>query len=547
MRNKATIYICGLLVSLLLASSCQLDEFDMNDLSEEKEIGQGWAAPLIKGELSTQDLLETFDSTNAINSEADGLLYLVYKDSLYSRTAKDEVELPNQDYFDLLYKVPYTINNFTGSRTETKDTTHKIVFESDEQLDSIITDRFTLKQHVTSDIEHDIEITITYTDIIKNGEPLVDNINIPASEIPYDEELTEDLTGYTIQTHSFDTSEHKYFRMHYEVTINGTGNDLNEGEEVSIQTMIEDVDMQSAYGYIGQDTLMLKEGDIPLNLFFDAQEGKIEFAAPELKFLIENSYGLPIQIELKDAKAYTQGNSDSTDIMFEDSANIFDINYPRFSQNEIGETKKDTVKISNNICNLSEALSTNPTHIKFTSRGKSNPNGPEAYNFVTDNSQFKVFSELYLPLHLRAKGFSLKDTMELDMSDILGEDTEEIKEVITKFKTINGLPADVDFQVYFLDSTYQMVDTLFNPGDRPVIESATTDIEGVVASSTEKTAEMVFNENDINRLKDVRHAIFEAGLSTEDFETENKVKFYSHYTFKFRMNVETEINLNLNN
>ena len=548
MKKEASIYIFSLFLSLLLVTSCQLDKFDLSDLSEEKEIGQGWAAPLIKGELTTQDLLETIDSTGVINSDADGLLYMVYTDSLYSLTANDEVNLPNQDYFDLVYKVPTTINNFSNTKSVSMDTMHRITFESDKQLDSIITDQFTFTQNIASDIQHDIEITITYSDVVNNGEPLEENLSISAADVPYNEELTKNLNGYTIRTYEPDTSDHKYFRIQYEVTINGTGNNLNEGEEISIQTMIENVDMQSAYGYIGQDTLMMEEANIPIELFGETQEGTVEFANPEFKFLIENSYGLPIQIELKDAKAYREGSTDSTNITFENSANIFDINYPKFSENEIGEIKKDTVNISNSISNLSDALASNPTHIKFTSRGMSNPDGPSGpYNFVTDESQFKVFSELYLPFYLRAKGLSLRDTIDLDMSDIIGEDQEEIKKLTTKFKTINGLPADVDFQVYFLDSTYQMVDTLFNDNDRPVIESASTDSEGKVTDLTEKISEMSFYENEINDLSRVRNAVFEASMKTSDFSADKKVKFYSDYTFKFRMNIETKINLNLNN
>ena len=554
MKKEATIYIYSLFVSLLLVTSCQLDKFDLSDLSDEKEIGQGWAAPLIKGELTTKDLLETFDSTGVINSEPDGLLYLVYTDSLYSKTAKDEVNLPNQDYFDLLYKVSSTEatapSNFSGSIAASKDTIHEITFENDEQLDSIITDEFTLTQHVATNIKHDIKISITYTDIVKNGQPLVEEINISANDVPYERDLSENLTGYTIRSH--DTLSSKYFRMGYEVEITGTGNDpLYEDDSLSVQTTIEEesIDMQSAYGYIGNDTLMLQEGNIPIQLFEETQEGTVEFAAPEFKFLIENSYGLPIQIELKDAKAYREGSTDSTDLTFNSSPNtFFDINHPKFNDNEIGETKKDTINLSDEIDGFSNLLEEKPTHIKFTSRGMSNPDGTSGpYNFVTDESQFKVFSELYLPLHLRADSLSMRDTVDLDMSDIIGEDQEEIKELTAKFKTLNGLPADVDFQVYFLDSTYQMVDTLFNEGNRPVIESASTDSEGKVTDLTEKISEMNFDENEINDLSRVRNAVFEASIKTSDFSADKKVKFYSDYTFKFRMNIETKINLNLNN
>lgn len=548
-KKDFIFYFLGILAGLVFITSCQLDKFDMSDLSDEKQLGQSWAAPLIKGELNTNDLLGTFDSTGIINEEANGLLYIVYTDSLYSQTADDEVTIPNQDYFDLLYQVSATeaTPSFSGSKTITFDTTHQVTFENDAQLDSIITDLITLKQHVTTDIEHDIDIAITYKDLVKNGQPLVDNINIATSEVPYDETLTNELNGYTIKT--LDSAGQKYFRMQYEITITGSGNDLSQNEEISIETSVDSINMQIAYGYIGQDTLLSQKADIPMNLFNEAQNGTIEFATPSFKFLIENSYGVPIQVELKNAKAYREGSTDTTELTFSGSANPFDINFPRYSQNEIGETVKDTITISASNSNLEDILAENPTNIKFGSQGISNPSGPGgAYNFVTENSQFRVNSELYLPLHLRADGFSLKDTVELNMNDIVGDSTD-ITELTAKFKTINELPADVDFQVYFLDSTYAMVDTLFDENDRPVIASAVTDDNGEMISPTEKTSDMTYYGDEINDLSKVRNAVFEAGLKTDDFasDTTKKVKFYSDYTFKFRMSVETRVDLDLNN
>jgi hypothetical protein len=551
-KKEAIFYILGLLAGIFFITSCQLDKFDVSNLSDEKQLGQNWAAPLIKGELNTNDLLETFDSTGVISEEENGLLYIVYTDSLYSFTADDEVTIPNQDYFDMLYKVPAydTATNYTGTKTITVDTTHLITFENKAVLDSIITDMFVLNQHVTTNIQHDLEINITYKNVVKNGQPLEDNISISANEVPYDEALSQNLEGYTIKP--LDSAEKRYLRMRYEVTINGSGNDLNQNDSLSLATTVDNIDMQSAYGYIGQDTLMAQKAKIPVNLFNETENGTVQFAAPSFKFFIENSYGVPIQIELNNAKAYREGELDSTNLTFSGSANPFDINFPKFSQNEVGETVKDTITISTDNSNLEEILKENPTHIKFGSRGLSNPNSTDyqnaTYNFVTENSQFRVNSELYLPLHLRAEGFSMKDTVELNMNDIIGDSTD-ISELTAKFKTINELPADVDFQVYFLDSTYAMVDTLFDEDDRPVIKSAATDDNGEMLSATEKISEMTFYKDEISDLSKVRNAVFEAGLSTDDFsaDTTKKVKFYSDYSFKFRMSVETKVDLDLNN
>lgn len=545
MRKLATPVLSFLLAGMFFFG-CQMDKFDLSNLNDEMALGQDWSAPLIRGELTMDNLLETFDSTSLINEDSAGLLYLVYTDSLFSQSAEDEVTVPNQDFFDLLYKVPSTINNFSSTVNVSIDTMHRVQFENGAELDSIITDNFLLRQSLASDIKHDIQIIITYIDVVKDEQPLKDTIDIPYTGSTYSDVLEKSLSGYTIKTFQPDTSDHYYFRMNYQIQIEGTGNDLTQGNEVSIQNQLETINMQSAYGYVGKDTLLSEEGELPVNIFEDSQDGTIEFAAPEFKFIIQNSFGLPVLVELNNTTAYTEGTNDSTNIVFTDSANIFEIDFPELS--EMGETKETVVSINNDNCNLSEALGTNPSHISFKAKGVSNPDGSSGpYNFVTENSEFRVNTELYLPLWLKASGFSLTDTVDLDMSDVLGDSTDIFKEVITKFKVNNGLPADVDFQVYFLDENFQPVDTLFETEDRPVIASATTDANGEVISTTEKVSEMSFNEYEISDLEQVRNAIFEASLSTSDFDQDKKVKFYSHYNVEFRMAVEMKTEIDLNN
>lgn len=538
--------ICNFTVALLLLFiliGCQTDQFNLSKLDDDMVLEQEWASPLINGKLNFENLVESFDSTSVVDTDEQGLLFFIYEDSVFSESAQNEITIPNQNYMDVLYSVPATIPNYSLTQTVAIDTMHKIDFEHSASPDSILTDQFTMSQSVNSSVQHDITVIITYISIVKNGKPFKDTLFIPpGGQI----EETHQKYGYTIIPMPSDTSDHKFLKMHYDVTIYGNGNNLNAGEEVHIENKIESIDMQSVFGYLGQETLLQQNGKISLNIFDLESDGTLEFADPQFRFLINNSYGVPIEVQLNNVRAHYQ-DQQSQPIKFKDSANIFDIRYPEFPE-QVGEFVKDSIRIKNNSCNLSEALTGLPDYISLEATGVSNPHGKEEsnYNFVTENSKFLVNSELILPLWLKANGIALKDTFDLDLGSMLN-DTSKLKHLLTKFHVYNGLPVDIDLQIYFLDEGYRMIDTIFRETDRPVIEGAMVDDNGEVihAKIKRKTTISEFDSQDFQDLSLVDKMIFQASLKTSAFEENKKVKFYKDYAVRFTMAVEFKTKFNI--
>lgn len=531
------------LMLLLMLLGCQTDQFNLSKLDDDMVLEQEWASPLIRGKLNFENLVESFDSTSLVNTDEQGLLYFIYEDSVFSKSAQDEITIPNQNYLDVLYTVPVTIPNYNRNKTAAIDTMHKIGFEHSANPDSILTDQFTMRQSVNSSIQHDIQVIITYISIVKNGKPFKDTLFIPPGGQIVE---TNQKYGYTIIPAPSDTSEHKFLKMHYDVTIYGNGNNLNAGELVNIENKIESIDIQSVYGYLGQETLLEQQGKISLNIFDLESDGTLEFADPQFRFLINNSYGVPIEVQLTDVRTHYQDKR-SQPIIFKDSANIFDIRYPEFP-GQFGASVRDSILITNDSCNLSEALTGLPDYISFEATGVSNPHGKEEsnYNFVTENSTFTVNSEVILPLWLKANGIALKDTFDLDLGAMLN-DTSNLKHLLTKFHVYNGLPVDIDLQVYFLDEDYRMIDTIFRETDRPVIEGAMVDDNGEVINSKikRKTTISEFDGKDFQDLSLVDKMIFQASLKTSAFEENIKVKFYKDYTVRFNMAVEFKTEFNI--
>jgi len=187
-----------------------------------------------------------------------------------------------------------------------------------------------------------------------------------------------------------------------------------------------------------------------------------------------------------------------------------------------------------------------PNYLQYNIKALSNPEGPGgAYNFVTKNSKIDIGLEFILPLWFKANNIALEDTVEMDLTDI-NEDAGMIEKINLVLEVFNGLPVDIDFQLYFLDESYNPVDTLFDPGAQPVIVAGQLDSEYRVTQPTEKTSVVEYLKQDIEKLEVVRFAYIKAGLKTSEFDNDISVKFYDYYTVDFNLSIDVDALINTN-
>ena len=78
------------------------------------------------------------------------------------------------------------------------------------------------------------------------------------------------------------------------------------------------------------------------------------------------------------------------------------------------------------------------------------------------------------------------DSVEIDLSDL--ESQVNIERVNILLEASNGLPVDIDLQVFFYDENYNPVDTLFNANATPIIRAGVINDEYRVTSSTSKNS-----------------------------------------------------------
>jgi len=544
MRIK--IIFSGIIASLailIIIASCNTDQFDFDNLSSQISINHDISVPLAHGEVSTKDLLESIDSAGYVNEDLTGLLYLAYSDTMLSKTAEEEFQIMDQNLSEIFYESDDDVPTgaFIEDTTIVRDELHSLDLDMDDSLVTITFDEFTLEQEIDYSFSNYARIVMIYDSLLLDGEPFKDTIEIEDMSGNYQETRSHTLYGYTLKIANPDTSDKAYVPVHYEFTIENSGNPIESGDYLSIDSRLINIDFKSATGYIGKDTLLAENTDIPIELF-EEFDGYIEFKDPQFNFLISNSYGIPVDVALENAKAYVTDPIDSFPITFTESP--YEIGYPAINQDPV-EPVETSIEINNSTCDpdLTDILADQPNRMAFDASIVANPDGNTGeLNFFYDYSTLDVITEIVLPLELRANNFSLNDTSDMDLEETIG-DLDMIKSMKGKLKVINGLPVVIDFQVYFTDENYNLVDSLFTADQMPVIQGAQVDNDGNVLSPTTKYSESSFDEDGFENLKSVKYAIFNVNLNTSDFADDITVKFYSDSKVKFKFDIDAQTNI----
>ncbi len=541
---------------IILFYQCMHDEYDFSKLDDEMEIRAGILAPLAYGSLTLDDLISEFDSSSFISSNADGLLLITYKDSLFSYIADDLLEIPPQDFLEFFIESDFTIPPGWGvGETVILDRTKNFpfTFSNNEQLDSMILDEGTMVFDIYSEFLHTGQIIITCPNIRSrlNNVPFTRTIDIDVDDgsFTYNEPFILDrYTIYLTDSVTVD-STFSYMPVDFHVELINSGAGFNPGERISVIVTIEDIDFEAIFGYIGDYDLLSQTGEVELGFFENSLEGYIWFKNPYINFNIKNSYGVPAAVSISRFTGF-KTDVDSIEMIFDSSMDTFAYAYPRLTDYINNDIYKDTtISINTTNSNVSDFLSFLPSKLEYSLSAASNPDGPEAsYNFVCDDSRIDIDFEFILPLWFKADSFALVDTIELDLMNV-DEDADFIERVNIMLEVSNGLPLDIDFQLYFLDSVYNHVDTLFAENSRPIISSGILDpADNTVIAPGIKTSLVEYTNEEIAALNTVRYGVIRAGLKTPSDSNGDliSVKFFEDYSVDFNLSIGIDVKVNSN-
>lgn len=452
MKNRLTIW--ALLAGCIFYTSCDdLQEIgDIDDIAIDAE----YALPIFDTRLSISELFdESEDSNSFLDIDANGNMTILFDTEGPSMSFSEVAEFPNMILFSATtggYKVSM-VSNQGFQPTKIKVKSGKINLA------------------LSSDMQGNVDVMVMIPELKSNGAMFTQSV-----QLVYDANqtmMTMDVGPIDIASYNLDITENHEFTVMYTATdingdvvlneANGTMTDLN-------YEVIEGTWLNQAFD--------LPKETIEIGLYDNWESGTLTFADPKVRVDVNTNVGFPSTFTFDGLTGTTvdqQTTSLTGTIIGADNT----LTFPTLDQ--IGESKKTSIYVNNSNSNIADLFTSEMSSVDIDLSMQTNPNAESEVGFITDQAAFTSQVYVELPVYGTAQNFALRNDFEADLADV-----ENIKEAEITVTIDNGLPVELDLQLYFKDQSGNIFDSLF-VDNTVLIESATVDSNGDVTSSATNT------------------------------------------------------------
>jgi len=541
MRRNIYSSLIFLLLGGLFLASCNKESFDLDKLSNEVEIVTDLVAPLIYGSMAMDDIVARIDSSGYVDEFEDGLIYLTYADTL-AEVMVDTLNLVVDGFYTEIYldaeigDDPAFIGSAIGETVHfQKSKEFGFQTSGDNRFDSIVFKGGELLTEIESTFEHAGFLTISSPHIWDdNGNPYSYTVQISSSSGDFTWSESLDLDGYFLETEQ--QGDSSVFRMDYDLALINSGNPVNPGDFCEINSNFLDMGFYSVFGFVDPNEVVTESGVLDIPIYADVPElSHLKLADPRINIFTESSMGLPFELTLDSVIATAEDGSTETLEFYEGHPFII----PAPSIDMLGETAYGEFYINNQTSNFQDLLNIAPSTLSY--KVTANIGSQSTSHFLLDTSRFMAEAEFLLPLDLSFSEYSLADTLEFALGED-GIDTSFIKHVVVNLSTVNELPIELGLQVYFLDASHTVLDSVLN-GDPVFLASSEVNSEGKLLHANETSHSIDFPAEKLGILEQTEYLWVEARMVTAESGGQF-VKFYSDYTLDFEISFFAEIRIN---
>ena len=386
-----------------------------------------------------------------------------------------------------------------------------IDFEDDAEINLIDLSAGNFVYSFESSVNTVLELTIEIPQLINEmGSAFVDVIQIENTS-----SIGPQFFSVSLDNYSFDFSgSANQLEINYSSHILGADSfeSYNQNDEIYLSIGMEDLDFSYIEGYFGQLENEIDEDvlDLDVSTLEDIASG-IYLESPNLRFTVDNSIGIPFEIDLN----MTGVNGGET----------VHLNGPAL---EIASSATSIIDFNNSNSQLSDLIALNPSQILYDGTVLSNPAGNEGdINSISPGTNITIGFEMDLPLHLRIEDAITTDTLALDFGDNTEPSSDYIESLQLKLHTENEFPLDVDVTVLFADSLSGLVLDSLN---LELLEAAEVDEDGRTISANIYDSNITLDADQIDALFNANRALLDIKMNSYDSEN-MAVRLYTDYEF----------------
>lgn len=539
LNHRISGIVCRILLLIITGvyfTSCTDDNYDLNKRSNAFEYNPSLALTIGSTTIKLDDLLNELDSSqyiHQVNTGADsGMFYVIYEEDLNFYKGEDKFSIPGTNSANYQYNVPAAVFPPSGEIRYSVTYNFPVDFGADQRIDSMHVKQMLMDFTINSTLPQLDSLKITFPNLTLNNVPLSDSVHVTSAST----QMHEDAGGYFLK---FASASLGSSNLAIKLDIKLTGTPLSPFGPGSLGVIffMDTVKYYAMYGFAGRKNLLDISDSIYLTLLNRNLTNTIEWADPRLTLSIKNSYVvLPIRFSLSDMATYSQIKNKVDSITLDPSINPYNLLYPT----NLGGVAENTIEYNKQNSTIFQAIEGMPEYVKFHADAFCNPDGDSGEeNMIVDTSSVKVTASFYLPIWFRAGNFGTYDTMDFDLNDAMGNDLDSIESMLFRIISENGMPINLRLQVYFADSSLNILGALFDTTktDNTIMVGGQIGTDGKVVKPTRKIQDINFSSDQLAALKNTKKLLLAVYFSTTDFNKTNPgispyVKFFSDYKFK---------------
>lgn len=340
----------------------------------------------------------------------------------------------------------------------------------DAQLRNIEFASALLPIKTTSTINTTVVVDLDLPDASVGGNP-IGTLNINAPTGVTNSQL--DLSNANIFLGNDPNKDHNMLRLSVSTQILASNGlvEFDSSDYIEIEFDASPAKFEYLDGYLGQDTFDISIDDLDVSQLAELGRG-IRMENPKMRIYVNNSFGIPILVELDITSKDEEGN--------ELPMNVQDMNFPYPSIAERGTIKTETFEINKSNSDIVECLGMPAVLFDIKGRAIMNPDGFTGFtNHITNSSAIDLGFDADIPMTFTAQNFAYVDTLDQG-SALQGLADFDLLEL--KIKTNNGFPLGGTLDLIFTDSAYDVIDSLT---EVTLLQSAIVDTDGKITESSE--------------------------------------------------------------
>ena len=411
---------------------------------------------------------------------------------------------------------------------------------SDFRVDKLKFSKGKIKIDITEGLPFKTVLKFSFNDIEKEGEKLIDSLVYD----PLNNQSLELNLASCIADFSKDSL---HFKIDEITIITNTTGTIKETDKLVLGVSLTDIEFDFIEGYFGKLAVPTIKDSLVIDQLKDLK-GKFGITNPSLTFSVNNSFGVPVELDFTKFQLKRKTTPKTLDIII----NPFVIKSPE-SKDKPAESS--SISIDASIENFDKLLSSETEQLNFEANVTVNKDDEISGkpNFITSKSSISIDANITVPLTGYVSGFTFDDTSDISLP------IDMLKSLQLKVVYKNTLPVDVDAKITFLDvnnnpikdASGTVINILNSSTDKLIKSPAlsyNTETKSYtigkenIASVPEQSFSILLKESQIPYIKNAKKVIFSGNFETFGGGSSKSVTLYDYYGLSIKLAGNAEVN-----